>query len=395
MRWEGIKLPYTQVEPGRAIYVRDGVEDELKKLAKLIFDFDGVLISVSKSYREAIRSTVDYYFLKILGLHGSPRRLVSREDVQKFKDTEKFNNDWTLSYALIQFYLGLGISMLDDEARLRLKEKIGNTSFPGLPRLIKDLTVVGSSLRAAKIDVRKLLSARRRYPLETFLSSVREQALPPKESIEASLNLAGAEGKTLIALAPYNEDGDDLVRRLLEEIYLGRTLFEKFYNEPAFFKIRRGLVENERPIAKRETLRWLRDKCSMGIYSERPRDQGLYAIEKHGLQEFFDSNYVMFFDDLADVARQLGQEPGRFGKPNPAGLLRLTEKLGGGVQGYVGDTVSDAALIRNARSSRLDQMVFFGTLSSSEDPDSLRSQFMEIGADVIVMDVNDIPEVVS
>lgn len=57
----------------------------------LIFDIDGVLVDVSKSYREAIRQTAGYF----LG------RNVVVSEVDAVKNKVGMNNDWDATYALI------------------------------------------------------------------------------------------------------------------------------------------------------------------------------------------------------------------------------------------------------------------------------------------------------
>jgi HAD superfamily phosphatase len=57
----------------------------------LVFDIDGVLVEVTRSYREAIRETV---------LHFTGN-LVSHDLIQDFKDAGGWNNDWLLSHRLI------------------------------------------------------------------------------------------------------------------------------------------------------------------------------------------------------------------------------------------------------------------------------------------------------
>jgi len=49
-----------------------------------VFDIDGVLVEVMKSYREAIRETV---------LHFTGE-LVSQDEIQDFKNAGGWNNDW-------------------------------------------------------------------------------------------------------------------------------------------------------------------------------------------------------------------------------------------------------------------------------------------------------------
>ncbi|MFH1470747.1 MAG: histidinol-phosphate transaminase [Candidatus Micrarchaeota archaeon] len=57
----------------------------------LIFDIDGVLVDVSKSYREAIKRTASKFL----------RRNVTSGEVEEMKSTVGFNNDWDAAYALV------------------------------------------------------------------------------------------------------------------------------------------------------------------------------------------------------------------------------------------------------------------------------------------------------
>jgi HAD superfamily phosphatase len=57
----------------------------------IVFDMDGVLVDVSRSYREAIRQTVRHF----------TGQLVPPETVQDYKNQGGWNNDWALSHRLI------------------------------------------------------------------------------------------------------------------------------------------------------------------------------------------------------------------------------------------------------------------------------------------------------
>ncbi len=58
----------------------------------LVFDMDGVLVEVNRSYRETIRETV----------HHFTGETVSQDTIQDFKNAGGWNNDWLLSHRLIQ-----------------------------------------------------------------------------------------------------------------------------------------------------------------------------------------------------------------------------------------------------------------------------------------------------
>lgn len=81
-----------------------GAKEQTKKLIKamskiikeinplLIFDIDGVLVDVSKSYRVAIKQTAEYF----------TKGKISLEEIQEYKSRGGLNNDWDLTEAVIK-----------------------------------------------------------------------------------------------------------------------------------------------------------------------------------------------------------------------------------------------------------------------------------------------------
>src|SRR5690625_277306 len=64
--------------------------DEIR-LDTLLFDMDGVLVDVSRSYRRAIEETVEHFT-------GNP---IVPGTIQRYKNTGGFNDDWKLTHAII------------------------------------------------------------------------------------------------------------------------------------------------------------------------------------------------------------------------------------------------------------------------------------------------------
>ena len=92
----------------------------------LIFDMDGVIVDVSKSYRETIRQTASYFL----------KRNVLMSEVDEIKNKIGMNNDWDATYSLInnptviyesvknyfqKIYLG---SLIDNEKLLISNQKL-------------------------------------------------------------------------------------------------------------------------------------------------------------------------------------------------------------------------------------------------------------------------------
>src|SRR2546426_9959130 len=65
-----------------------------------LFDIDGVIVDIRKSYDFAIKKTVDF-IIKQITKTSSLNGLVTQEMILKFRRTGGFNNDVDTSYAII------------------------------------------------------------------------------------------------------------------------------------------------------------------------------------------------------------------------------------------------------------------------------------------------------
>ncbi|NIR87333.1 hypothetical protein GWO13_07100, partial [Candidatus Bathyarchaeota archaeon] len=133
-------MSYQCLSEERKIYVREGSAKGITNLEKIVFDFDGVLVYVLQSYYENIRKVVDYYFLEILGLEGRRGKLVNFGDIQGFKDTGLYNNDWTLTHAIITYYLAILIKKLQQRRVLDgFLKQFSNIQFSEVSSFIQTL----------------------------------------------------------------------------------------------------------------------------------------------------------------------------------------------------------------------------------------------------------------
>jgi phosphoglycolate phosphatase-like HAD superfamily hydrolase len=387
-------MPYKCLNKERKIYFREESAKAISNIAKIVLDFDGVLVYTLQSYYANIRKVVEYYFLEVLRLEEGKgrRRLVTFEDIQGFKDTGLYNNDWTLTYAIITYYLAILVRKLQQRQALEdFIKQFSDIQFSEIRSFIKTLREIGNYCKRQRVDVTELANMKNdsvlgiesllkrvgeeRQPLETVLTRV----LPREESTQLEF---------IKKLVPYSVEKPDLLRRLFEESYLGRELFKKFYGIPPVFNFDECFLEKEEFISTKETLHTLRLKFGeLAVYSEKPRNQAMYLLEKTSFKEYFDGNGLIFQEDINKSGRA------QLGKPNPTVLIEMIEKLAWEASNiaYVGDTIADALLVKSARLQGLSNILFFGVLCSSQNRDDLLSQFMRQDADAIMTDVNDVP----
>jgi len=388
-------LSYRLLNNPSKIYVRQDSEKLLCQAERIIFDFDGVLAQTNLSYRQTIRNVVDYYFLDILGLDGEKGKLASLLDIQKFKDTGLYNNDWKLSYAIVTYYVKLILRKLEHENMLQtFANKFSAIQFSDIQSFIESLKQVGSFLVECGISGTELAKLKHDniVGLDLFLAQAN---LDKQKPIETSLvgvdpELVAEKEHLLKLLVPYDLEKPDLLKRLFEEFYLGKDMYTKIYGEPSFFKFSSSFMDLEEFIPSKQTLDNLREQFGkFGIYSGRPRPQGLYVLEKYGYMDYFEESEFVFLGDLLKSEEEMS----KLGKPNPdlfIELLKKSTKKGAKVV-YVGDGIADAKLVANARAKGFDGLLFLGVVSSSEDSNKLFTEYSKHGADAVVTDVNDIP----
>lgn len=392
-------MAYRLLNKERQIYLREDAEETLLKIDKIIFDFDGVLVQTSQSYRQTIRKVVDYYFLEILGLEGEEGKLATLRDIQKFKDTGLYNNDWNLSYALVTYYLNLIMKKLEQESALQdFVKRFCDLQFSDTEEFLQNLREVGNFLGQNGMNGNDLANLKNDdiVGLDLFLAQSNLKKPRPLETSRVGVDpeVKSDERSLAMLLIPYDLEKPDLLKRLFEETYLGRELFNKFYDIPSIFQFEGSFIDREAFTPTKETFDVLRQEFGkFGIYSGRPRIQGMYILEKYNYKEYFNEESSVFLGDL--IKSKVEME--KLGKPDPTLFIELVENSFGKGTGvaYVGDGIADALLVKNARSEGLENLSFLGVLSSSEDSNKLFNEYAKRGADAIIKDVNSIPSLLT
>lgn len=387
---------FTYEEFGYNIALRsDTITSHLSKVEKLIFDCDGVLVNDKESYRQTIIHSVDFYFLNLLGLEGKEKELVNQDDIQKLKDTGAFNNDWKITHAFISYYLGIITLQLKDPKKFQkiLFELDGKLPLE-LDNFLKKIKSYGETYLQKKVDIQYLLKIKNdpKLGIVNFTNIFHQNPeLSVLKGIDLLLSIGKEQLEIIRRLCPYDIEKSDLLRRLFDEIYLGSDLFYKFSNRKPKFNFPEGLIQKETTIPSLETLAKLKEIFGpMGIYSERPRKEGLYILKKLGLMEYFDRETLIFNDGIKAWSQSNSIQFA--GKPNARAFVSLLEKIitENHIVAYIGDTISDALMIKNAKELGKKNLIFIGTLSSSASKIELNKRYMKLGAEAIVKDVNSI-----
>ncbi len=316
----------------------------------IIFDVDGTLIDVSRSYREAAPVAASIY-LRLLGLIPPP---LTGDVYDTFKRMTGFNDDWDLTTGLLRALL----SGLPD-------------ALPLSPRAWTDQGALITALQAAARPLAGLMPP-----------------LPEWESLIIAVRAAGG-GLTGLdqAISGRNahliwRTGDaattDLVQRIFSECYLGAELFAGDYGYPARFQTGPGLIETEELLVSRGTLAVLSQHTALGIATGRARFEMAHPLKRMDLSRFFGA--VATMTDALEAQKPGGES---LLKPHPYLLQRAADALDPSGQksaAYIGDAPDDIIAACRANAAGPRRWIGVGIASTTAQVEHYR----HLGADLIV-----------
>jgi len=170
------------------------------------------------------------------------------------------------------------------------------------------------------------------------------------------------------------------VRAVFQSLYLGGDLYRELEgHEPRIDAP--GYIHDEPTLVEPGTVAALEEGFAVGILTGRPAGEAAIALERAGL-------------DLPDE-RVITMDDPFPGKPDPAGLVALAERLGADAVAFAGDTLDDARTARAAR--EVDGRTYhgIGVLTGGLAGDEGRQLFEDAGADAVVESVNELPDVLT
>jgi len=314
----------------------------------IVFDMDGVLIDVSRSYRETARQTARLFFRRAKGFENLPDPLFSLTDLAALKQTGGLNNDWDL----VSQVLSLLFALVKAPATAATPG-----GRPGHERIRDcDVSDLAAFLNASPNALTDLW---RRY---------------------------GRRSEPFVAKCYQGDVGDDnVIKRIFQEIYLGESLFPAIYNlEPVYWR-GEGLIHEESLLIDRTILKELSQKHILAVATGRPRAEADYPLDRFALREYF--RLVVTLDDCAGEEERLFRESGErisLSKPDPFLLDLIPRLIGDQFQGhyYLGDMPDDMLAAASAKSGYRG----VGILLTAPDREGLREGLLQAGADFIIDD---------
>jgi HAD superfamily phosphatase len=208
---------------------------------------------------------------------------------------------------------------------------------------------------------------------------------------EIALNEGGLEAaESVVEETIGTEEMDELreewhreeLKDTFQQLYLGQKLYEKLEGEAPDIETT-GFIYDEEPLITTEALRDLLDRFSVGILTGRPAAEADIAINRVGLEDL-PEDLVFTMDDWNGS------------KPEPDALAELSTRMEAESLVFVGDSLDDVRTAVNAQQADDDREYHaIGVLSGGLSGEEGRIEFELEGADEVVEDVNELPQIID
>lgn len=170
-------------------------------------------------------------------------------------------------------------------------------------------------------------------------------------------------------------------RNLFQELYLGKDLYRVIEEREPEIETD-GYIHEEPVLIDEKVVSWINQNFKIGIVTGRPHREAEFALDRIEL-DFRDRNFFAMEDwDQS--------------KPNPEALLAIGDNCQSEKLLYAGDTLDDVRMVEFAKESGSETQFFgVGLLSGGLTGEQGREKFLDAGADLVLEDVNHLPERVS
>lgn len=309
------------------------------KYDAIIFDIDGVLIDVINSYNQTIIKTIQYVLNSNFKIKMNLTCIPIDKIISKFRHTGGFNNDIDTTYSII-----LTIAYCKINNKFNRSEIIN--FFLDLLEKLNDKGILSVENELEKLGNIEDIKTRLEYPKD-----------------------------------------DNIISTVFNEIFYGPILFkEQFKKNPKHY-FGKPLINNDKVIIKEKTIRNLSREFNgkLILISGRSRVASFFSL--NNISNYFMKDACIFLED----------EKREYAKPSTYAIHKVFNQLKLNNAIYVGDSIEDFLMVERFRhETDGTKIVFCGVYGTNANSSKELKRLFELkGADIIVENVNDIPNILN
>ena len=338
--------------------IRNFMKKKAPPQALIVFDMDGVIVDVSESYRNAVRQTARLFFKGADSWKSLPEPLFSHADLSRVKQTGGLNNDWDLTFLIINLLFPLvkrSSEYPDSDPWTTYKKTLENCDVANLAHFL----------------------------------------ISEKNPVSTLLEKKGRISNDFIAGLYTGDVGSgNIIKQIFQEIYLGKELFESTYKIQSKVYHGKGFINKETLMIDTSILESLSRNNILAIATGRPQIEADYPLERFNLKKYF--SLILTLDDCLKEEQKIFEQKQKkvsLSKPDPY-MLDAVEAAHKNIVSnyyYIGDMPDDMMAASKSKAG----FIGIGVLVSSSEKDRLKKDLENAGADYIIENFDELMKIVE
>jgi len=316
----------------KEIFISDELSQKIQNFDSIIFDCDGVLVDIRKSYDTAINKTISAIMKDLFDYEVDD--VVTSKIHFDLKATGGFNDEVAVVYAII-------------------------------------MTLVAS--KKSKIEFKKLII--------DVIDNANDSGIISIDDYFIDQNIDLNEIK--LKLDYQNSRKISYIHKVFNQLFFGSSLYEEIFNEKSQFS-QRPLIDLDDIILDESLMLKLKNRFSNKISTVTGRGNFAFSYSMKNFLNDFDMKHSVFLED----------RPLEMAKPNPESLIESITGIDSKSALYIGDSMEDFLMVQKCQESGFD-VSFCGIYGTSDEPELKYELFRNNNAPIILESIQELPKALN
>ena len=316
----------------KEIFISDDISQKIQKFDSIIFDCDGVLVDIRKSYDNAINKTISAIMKELFD--DDIGDVVTSKIHFDLKAVGGFNDEVAVVYAIVMTLVA------SKESKIKFEE------------LIIDVIDNANESGISSID---------NYFLNKNINLIK---------IKSKLDYENSRKKSYI-------------HQVFNQLFYGKSLYEEIFNEKSQFS-QTPLIDLDNIILDDNLMPKLKNRFGKKISTVTGRGKFAFSYSMKNFLNDFDMKNSVFLED----------RPLEMAKPNPQSLIESISGINSKCSLYIGDSMEDLLMVEKCKESGYD-VSFCGIYGSSDEPELKYELFRKNNASFILESIRELPKALN
>ena len=308
------------------------ISDKVSKFDSIIFDCDGVLVDIRKSYDNAIKKTISTIMKELF--NDDIGDVVTSKIHFGLKAVGGFNDEVAVAYALV-------------------------------------MTLVAA--KKSKIEFKKLIN--------DVINNADESGINSIDKYFKSQNIDLSEIKSKLDYE--NSRKLSYIHQVFNQLFYGQSLYEQIFNKKSKFP-QSPLIDLDEIILDEKLVLKLENRFGNKISTVTGRGNFAFSYSMKNFLNYFDMKNSVFLEDC----------PLEMAKPNPKSLIESISGINSKCSLYIGDSMEDLMMVEKCKENGYD-VSFCGIYGSSDEPELKYELFQKNKASFILESIQELPKALN